>query len=39
MKTHVALAFTARDEEEIVLFSAQSSNLSLEAIHAARVTH
>jgi hypothetical protein len=39
MKTHVALAFTARDEEEIVLFSAQSSNLSLEAIRAARVTH
>ena len=39
MKKHVALAFTARDEDEIVLFSAHSSNVRLEAIQAARVTH
>lgn len=38
-KTHVALAFTARDEDEIVLFSAHSSDVRPEAVEAALVTH
>ena len=38
-KKDVALAFTAREEEEIVLFPIQWSNLRLEASHPARVTH
>ena len=39
MKKHVALAFTARDEDEVVLFSAHCAELRLEAIQAPHVTH
>jgi hypothetical protein len=38
-KKDVALALTARDEEEIVLFPAVWSNVRLKARHPARVTH
>ena len=39
MKEDVALAFAARDGEEIVLFPIQWNNARLEARSAARVTH
>ncbi|MGD0642689.1 MAG: hypothetical protein ABSC22_18270 [Roseiarcus sp.] len=38
-KKDVALALTARDEDEVVLFPIQSIALRLEASHPARVTH
>jgi hypothetical protein len=38
-KRDVALALTARDEEEIVLFPIQWNHARLEALHPLRVTH
>lgn len=38
-KRDVALALTARDEEEIVLFPTQWNHARLEALHPVRVTH
>ncbi len=39
MKRDVALAFTSRDEEEIVLFPARCSKLRPEALDPERITH